>query len=482
MLEDSLRTFTEQVKTIVQEFETQLWKTLNFSVVEKAISEILEHLATSLLEQLLKPLLRSASFLGYLKVVAGRMGMHFKEYRPLTVRLYNGHSLSVESPYFIKAVPKKGKKGKRCKKRQGAGAHVGLEVLGFIGRASSHLVSEVVSLALLCPSFAVAHEVLCERGLHLDVKTIRRLCRELGQVGLSERGRISLVSGERVRGHTLVIGIDGGRLRERRKKRGRKKKDQKRQGYHTDWKEPKLFTIYLWDERGQLIKDFAPLHDATMEDHEGAFALLEQYLCALDLSEVARVAFTGDGAPWIWSDAERLVVRLGLEQVYQVLDYTHAKQNLAEIIDLIEKPHPKRKQLTKHWQGLLWRGEIAELGISIGEQLQGLPKQKALKKWQNYFDKNAKRMQYSMFKGLGLPCGSGSVESAIRRVINLRLKSAGSFWKREMAEYFLFLRSQLLSGRWLIFMDNVRSRRIRLVDNVFFIGQGLRRETVRKAA
>ena len=53
--------------------------------------------------------------------------MHFKEYRRITIHLYNVLSLSIESPYFIKDTAKKHKKGKRCKKRQGVGAQVGLE-------------------------------------------------------------------------------------------------------------------------------------------------------------------------------------------------------------------------------------------------------------------------------------------------------------------------------------------------------------------
>ena len=64
-------------------------------------------------------------------------------------------------------------------------------------------------------------------------------------------------------------------------------------------------------------------------------------------------------------------------------------------------------------------------------------------------------MQYQTLKEQNLPCGSGSVESAIRRVINLRLKAAGTFWKSERAEIFLFLRSQLISGRWSIMMRNL---------------------------
>ena len=64
-------------------------------------------------------------------------------------------------------------------------------------------------------------------------------------------------------------------------------------------------------------------------------------------------------------------------------------------------------------------------------------------------------MHYAQFKEKGLPTGSGHVESAIRRVINLRLKAPGTFWLKEMAECFLFLRSQLISGRWNVFMGNL---------------------------
>jgi len=57
-----------------------------------------------------------------------------------------------------------------------------------------------------------------------------------------------------------------------------------------------------------------------------------------------------------------------------------------------------------------------------------------------------------------LPAGSGAVASAIRRVINLRLKGAGIFWTAEMAEVMLFLRSQFLRGRWNIVLNNLVNR------------------------
>jgi hypothetical protein len=78
-----------------------------------------------------------------------------------------------------------------------------------------------------------------------------------------------------------------------------------------------------------------------------------------------------------------------------------------------------------------------------------------LTKLENYFFENRHRMQYAAFKHLDLPSGSGCVESAIRRVINMRLKSPGIFWKRKTAEMMLFLRSTLLCGRWNIMFENL---------------------------
>jgi hypothetical protein len=47
-----------------------------------------------------------------------------------------------------------------------------------------------------------------------------------------------------------------------------------------------------------------------------------------------------------------------------------------------------------------------------------------------------------------LPCGSGAVESTIRRVVNQRLKAPGTFWLEQNAEGMLLLRSYLKAGRF----------------------------------
>jgi len=57
------------------------------------------------------------------------------------------------------------------------------------------------------------------------------------------------------------------------------------------------------------------------------------------------------------------------------------------------------------------------------------------------------RRLYKKIREMGLPTGSGTVESAIRRIINLRVKGTSIFWKRKNAEKMIFLRSLVLTGK-----------------------------------
>lgn len=461
-----LQAIMKFVKARIETLSDELEATLDFAAFEAEMNELMNRINTVIVAIKLTELLTSAAFLEKLKQLGGRKGMGFKEYRTVTVYFATGKTMLIPTPYFVKAKPKRGRKKRGP---NGRGSHLGLEVLGLVGRGSPHLVSEVVKMAILCPSLAVANEMLAGRGVVLDVSTMRRFCRQLAEKGMRFRGPVSLNGQESLKGYTLVIGVDGGRLRERCPKRGRKKQGQKRQGYTGEWREPKLFTIYLLDEQGQAVKSFSPLQDATMGNHEEIFALLRRYLSALPLGDVARIVFCGDGAPWLWSDVERLCQQMGLLDkcpVYQVLDYIHAQQNLQEIIDLVAMRLQKKEKIEEKWRTLLWNGDIQGLYQEISRLLTGTKQRQAIQKWQNYFQANEKRMQYQTFKAAHIPCGSGCVESAIRRIINLRLKSAGTFWKREMAECFLFLRSQLLSGRWLIFWRNISRQSARACLNL----------------
>lgn len=56
-------------------------------------------------------------------------------------------------------------------------------------------------------------------------------------------------------------------------------------------------------------------------------------------------------------------------------------------------------------------------------------------------------MDYAAARSSQLPIGNGAVESAIRRVINLRVKSNATYWLRENAEAMIRLRAWIKAGR-----------------------------------
>jgi len=275
MLTVILQGIADRAQGQIEQLQEELKTTLDIAAFEQGVQEIVNKLVAEVMQETIEVMMGEPEMLAKLKQVGGKLALRFKEYRGVMVSLGNGQSITVRTAYFVKARPKRGRKKRGP---NGSGSYLGLEVLGFIERSSPLLISEVVKLAVLSPSLEVAQGMLAGRGVNLDVKTIRRMCSELGSLGIARRGRVSLSGDEDVTGYTLVIGIDGGRLRERRRKRGRKKEGQKRQGYHTDWREPKLFTVYLVDAQGEVVKQFDPLHDATMGDHVALFALLEQYL------------------------------------------------------------------------------------------------------------------------------------------------------------------------------------------------------------
>jgi hypothetical protein len=225
MLETILTNFADHVKEKVAELTNELKQTYDFQQVEDVVADFVDDIATAILQTCLKEALEDAAVLRVLKQIGTRQGLRFHGFRTIAVYVYTGRHVKIRSPYFVSVQKKRGRKKAGP---NGRGSHVGLDVLGFISHGSGKFVSWVVKMAVLLPSYAVARAVLLDRGIMLAVNTIRRFCRELGRIGLARRGNVSLDGQEDLTGATLVIEIDGGRLRLRKTKRGKKKNHQKR--------------------------------------------------------------------------------------------------------------------------------------------------------------------------------------------------------------------------------------------------------------
>jgi len=444
---------TAKINELVEKFKADLDYNLFETEIVKSVNENL----TPLIQGVLIEVLADKKFMEALKVLAGQKCLSYEGHRLIDVNILNGQRILLPSPYFFNRSKKKGRKKQGRKTGNNIDCHLGLTSLGFISNHSGNLANEVCKTVIISPSYEMARTLLEDRGIRLDIKTMERICRDIGNIGLFTRGKFCTDGTENLEGQTLVVSLDGGRLRERRAKRGKKAQGQKRQGYTAEWREPKLFTIYVIDESGEQVKEIPPIYDATLLGPDAVVELLERYLGEYDLSQLKRIVFSADGAPWIWNRLDELAKKkLPGVKTYQVLDYTHAQQALGEIFGALAETG--RGDILKQAKYHLWQGEIDGIKALIAENLKGQAKTKGLKKWKSYFDGNRHRMQYKTFKENGIPCGSGYVESAIRRVINMRLKSCGTFWLAETAELFLFLRCQLISGRWNIFFKNLLKR------------------------
>ncbi|PID40445.1 MAG: hypothetical protein CR984_03125 [Proteobacteria bacterium] len=226
---------------------------------------------------------------------------------------------------------------------------------------------------------------------------------------MANREAIALDPCERADGRAVLVCVDGGRLRERKPKRGRR---QKGQGYHTDWREPIYIVIQCLNADGRKTDGFLPIYDATMGDIDQAFELLEAYLRRLGIGKAEQVIFCADGARSYWKRFGPLAKKLNLTGCFEVIDYTHAKQNLLQIAEVLPQKiaHAKKSQIAKKWTDLMWNKDLHEIKRQISELVTFKQKRKkALAKFKSYFLDNYHRMQYAAFRYFNAATGSNNL-------------------------------------------------------------------------
>jgi len=389
------------------------------------------------------------------KDLAQKQGISSQGTRDVRVTLATGRKVIVRTSY---ALPRRSKRRDYRRfpghKRNGVnGSYPVLERLGFVNRRSLLYCQEVAQAAILCPSLEVANRMLSSRGIETEGNKIRTTCVQIGKRMLRQRSLlpVSKEDPKRFSGARVVIGIDGGRLRTRKQKQGRRRKATGYHGFHSRWREPKMFVIYTLDGKGRCRKDHLPIHDATLGNADDVFALLEKYIVEAGIVEAKEIIFVADGAHWIWDSVDKLVHKLQIDRrkVTQVIDFYHACEHISVALEAIpDLSDSKRKRLFRDLRSFLAQGRVQVIVEQIRARIPGKITLEDVEKEIRYFERYRYRMRYRYFRRHKIPIGSGAVESAIRRVINLRLKAPGSFWREDTAEVFLYLRSQLVSGRW----------------------------------
>lgn len=318
-------------------------------------------------------------------------------------------------------------------------------------------------------SFEQARPVVAWLGLDFSKSRIRRISEAFCQVGLAVRAKQlarlaagQLPAGAALKGKRVALAVDGGRLNIRQTKRKGRKRKSGWPGYETDWKEPKLLIIYVLDQEGRKLTraDIPLVADGTLLGLDEFMKILEMHLHQLGLAQAESIVLLGDGAKWIWHNVPALLQQLGCrpEQITQILDHCHATQHLYKLGEALFGP-TAGQAWAKKWTKQLTKGKAKALLSQIKQFLDNKKgkDQATVQTEYNFFLKHLERgrLDYAYFKEQKLPIGSGVVESLIRQVVNLRLKSCSKAWLEENAEAFLYARCHWAVHKWSDFCDSV---------------------------
>jgi hypothetical protein len=325
------------------------------------------------------------------------------------------------------------------------------------------LQSQVGRLTALLPSIELARDELRRQGPTLDEKTVHRMARQLGAEVLTARTRQlqryrdgRLPAGDDLAGQHVVAQVDGGRVRIRTRIETKKRKGVKhRRKIRIEWREPKLLILYKSDRRGRMVRGTRPWIDGTLEGPDHLMELLALHLHRLGAARAKRVSFVADGAPWIWNRLTWVEQRVGLDpkRIERILDLYHATHHISLALKALGLSESERDATYQALRRQLRAGRSGEVVAALRALAQGQPEDSEAWVEIEFLRKHEPHLRYDWFRYRGRPLGSGAIESAMRRVINLRLKGNGIYWCEANAEAMLVLRAAVMTRRWQEVME-----------------------------
>jgi hypothetical protein len=235
---------------------------------------------------------------------------------------------------------------------------------------------------------------------------------------------------------------------------GRKGKTDGQPAHTREAKLGCVFTQTTWDKKGFALRD----PDSTT--YTGAIETAEEFGKRIyreglrrGWNRAKKKVVIGDGAEWIWT-----LVAEHFPDAMQIVDLYHARQHLWEVArKLYPNDEVKQKAWMKvHQKRLLDKGKIKKL-VDALRSIDNPEVAEKIRTEANYFEKNAKRMNYPKFRRQHLFVGSGVIEAGCKAVIGARLKQSGMFWTVRGANAILALRCSHLNGRFEDYWEGRRA-------------------------
>lgn len=429
----------------------------SFTAAERELVGLARGLASSMTQRVLQEVsddeTRKREALERVRDKAGSKGIELRveRKRRTEVRTLGGQVIDVMTSYAT-ARPR-GNGTRATRGTQGTGVYPVLDELGILGRSTPALRLLVAQAVCEANSVSAARELLAAGGVEIDHKAALRLAYLVSDDALQARAkaleatRVGNDDGEFV-GRRVVATVDGGRVCIRRRVAGRPRKGG-RKHFKTEWREPKLLTLYVLDDEGKRDRTVHAVIDGTMGDADAVFELLRYHLLRMGAHRATELVLAGDGAKWIWSRADSLRQALGLstEQFFEVVDYFHVVERLNELAKGKARwSDDKRTAWVAERKAELMDDRVEAVEAAVRRLFK--PDSDARATELAYWERNRERLRYGAFREAKLAIGSGAVESSVRRVVNLRLKGASIVWTEAHAEGVIHLRAHAKSGRW----------------------------------
>jgi len=158
----------------------------------------------------------------------------------------------------------------------------------------------------------------------------------------------------------------------------------------------------------------------------------------------------GDGASWVRLQSQEVFGSQGrfLGDFYHVSEYLGAAA---------PRCRPERPESWRHTQQKrLRRGAVEGVLQALQPHLEPelTPEEEApVRQGHRYLDNRRDCLDYPRALALGLPIGSGMIESGHRHVLQARLKGAGRTWLRDHADRLAHLRVLRANGQWTSFWN-----------------------------
>jgi len=178
--------------------------------------------------------------------------------------------------------------------------------------------------------------------------------------------------------------------------------------------------------------------------------------------QARKIAVIGDGALWIKNAAEEIFLFPATDdwagekpapELVLIVDWYHAMEHVWSGIEAI---YGNRGDLARarvsELESILWdQGDakaVARVFREAALAVRTAAARETLEREAGYFDHNASRMNYPLYRLLGLPVGSGPAEGACKSLIHARFKRPGMRWSRSGLSEILALRLFRKNHRW----------------------------------